>query len=166
MRILAIDPGSVDTAFCLMDEGYRVIEAGKVVNGAMIQYIRENASQIDHVVTEMIASYGMPVGADVFETCVMIGKIERTAELHEVEHSRVFRSEEKLCICHDSRAKDSNIRAGLIARFAKRDFKRGTGTKKNPDHFYGVSKDMWAAFAVGTVYLDGKNGFFKRKGKA
>lgn len=164
MRLLAIDPGNKETAFVLMDEQYTVLDKGKVTNDQMIAYIWHNARSIDHVVVEMIASYGMAVGAEVFETCVMIGKIERTAEQKEIEHSRVFRSEEKLCICKNSRAKDSNIRAGLIERFAKFDKKRGTGTKTAPDHFYGVSKDMWAAFAVGVVYLDGINGLFTRKG--
>ena len=166
MQLLAIDPGNEMSAYCLLDEGYKIIEAGKVENSVLIDYIFLNAKRIDHIAVEMIASYGMPVGAEVFETCVMIGKIERTAEQREIEHSRVFRNEEKLCICNNSRAKDTNIRAGLIARFAKHDFKRGTGTKTAPDHFYGVSKDMWAAFAVGTVYLDGINGIFTRKGDA
>lgn len=166
MRLLAIDPGNEMSAYCLMDEEYKIIEAGKVENSVMIEYIFLNSRKFDHIAVEMIASYGMPVGAEVFETCVMIGKIERTADQKEIDHSRVFRAEEKLCICKNSRAKDSNIRAALIDRFAKHDKKRGTGTKTNPDHFYGISKDMWAAFAVGTVYLDGINGLFTRKGDA
>ena len=166
MRLLAIDPGNKETAFVLMDEYYTILDKGKVSNEQMIEYILLNGWRIHHVVVEMIASYGMAVGAEVFETCVMIGKIERAAEQKEIEHSRVFRSEEKLCICNNSRAKDANIRAALIDRFAGHDKKRGTGTKKNPDHFYGVSKDMWAAFAVGVVYLDGLYGSFTRKGNA
>lgn len=166
MRLLAIDPGNEMTAFCLMDEEYKIIEAGKVENSAMLDYIWMKAKCIDHIAVEMIASYGMPVGAEVFETCVMIGRIEQIAAIKEVEHSRVYRAEEKLCICKSSRAKDSNIRAALIDRFAKHDKKRGTGTKTAPDHFYGISKDMWAAFAVGVVHLDGINGLFTRKGDA
>lgn len=164
MKLLAIDPGNEMSAYCLMDEEYRIIEAGKVENSVMIEYIWFNASRIDHIAVEMIASYGMPVGAEVFETCVMIGKIERTADQKDIEHSRVLRREEKICLCNNSQAKDSNIRAALIDRFAKHDKKRGTGTKTKPDHFHGISKDMWAAFAVGTVYLDGIKGLFVRKG--
>ena len=108
----------------------------------------------------MVASYGMAVGEEVFETCVMIGKIERTADIREIHRSRVYRKEEKLEICHDSRAKDANIRRALIDRFAVHDKKRGTGTKKNPDWFFGFAGDMWAAFAVGVVALHrlGKGG--------
>lgn len=166
MMIFAIDPGDVQTAYCMIDDKYKIHAAGKVDNDELLSILRKNAKQIDHVVVEMIASYGMAVGRNVFETCVMIGRIEQVANSCRIEHSRVYRQDEKLCICHDSRAKDSNIRAALIDRFAKHDKKRGTGTKFNPDHFYGISRDMWSAFAVGTVYLDGINGLFTRKGDA
>lgn len=166
MRLLAIDPGNTMSAYCLMDEHYAIHDAGKVENSRLISYIWTKAKNIDHITTEMIASYGMPVGAEVFETCIMIGRIEQCADQREVTHSRVFRAEEKLCLCKNSRAKDSNIRAALIERFAKHDKKRGTGTKTKPDWFYGISRDMWAAYAVGVVYLDGINGLFTRKGDA
>lgn len=152
--ILAIDPGNRDTAFVVMDELYNVYDKAKTENQMVLDYMCANRDCIKHVVTEMIASYGMAVGAEVFETCVMIGMIERTADLLGIPHSRVFRAEEKAYICHDSRAKDSNIRRALIDRFAKHDKNRGTGTKGDPDHFYGFKADIWAAFAVGTVYLD------------
>ena len=154
MRLLAIDPGNKESAFCLMDEQYRVYDKGKAENAKILEYIWLNHKNIDHLVCEMIASYGMAVGAEVFETCVMIGMIERTADIKEIPRSRVFRLEEKVMICHDSKAKDTNIRHALIDRFAKHDTTRGTGTKKNPDWFYGFKKDIWAAFAVGVVYLD------------
>lgn len=154
MRLLAIDPGNRLTAYCLMDENYRPYSKDKTENMAVLAFITEHAAEIEHIAVEMIASYGMAVGAEVFETCVMIGRIEQLADELGITHERVFRMEEKQFICHDSRAKDSNIRRALIDRFAKHDLARGTGTKKNPDWFYGFHSDIWAAFAVGTVCLD------------
>jgi hypothetical protein len=52
------------------------------------------------------------------------------------------------------KAKDSNIRQALIDRYAQFDFKNGKGTKANQDVFYGVSKDVWAAIAVGVTYYE------------
>lgn len=154
MLILAIDPGDVESAFCLMDETYAVHDKGKIPNAQLLDYIWLNARRIDHLAVEMIASYGLAVGANVFETCTVIGAIERTADIRKIPHSRVFRLEERLTICHDGRAKDANIRRALIDRFARHDKARGTGTKKNPDHFYGFKADIWSAFAVGVVHLE------------
>ena len=75
------------------------------------------------MVIEMIASYGMPVGKEVFDTCVWIG---RFAEASGMPTNYIYRKDEKMNICHSKRAKDSNIRQALIDRFGV------VGTKKNP----------------------------------
>lgn len=97
------------------------------------------------MVIEMIASYGMPVGKEVFETCVWIG---RFIEAYDKDYEFVYRKDEKMNICHSMKAKDSNIRQALIDRFG------AVGTKKNPGWFYGFKADIWQAYAVGVTYLD------------
>lgn len=155
--ILAIDPGNVQSAYCLIDEEYRIIEAAKAPNIEVQQAIDRIAQNDDvEVVIEKVACYGMPVGKEVFDTCEWIGRFAE--QLHNYwpgyEAKYIYRQEEKKLICHSMTAADSNIRRALIDRFAKFDFKNGKGTKKEPDFFYGFKADMWAAFAVGVTYLD------------
>jgi hypothetical protein len=84
----------------------------------------------------------------------MIGRLTEAAKYTGREVDYIYRIEEKTTICHDSKAKDANIRQALIDRFAQHDFKNGKGTKKNPDWFYGFAKDVWQSYAVGVTWLD------------
>lgn len=159
--VLAYDPGNEYTAYCLIDDDRRPIEFGKVENEEALRYLYERFGEtpsvmLKAVVIEMVASYGMAVGKSVFDTCVMIGRLTEAARIVGVPADYIYRMEEKVTICHDSKAKDANIRQALIDRFAQHDLKNGKGTKKNPDWFYGFAKDEWAAYAVGTTWLDKK----------
>ncbi len=155
MRILSIDPGNTQTAYCLIHDR-EPVEFGKVSNAEILGYIYGIAgkSQPDAIIIEMVASYGMAVGKEVFETCVWIGRFAEAAASIKVPHHFIYRMQEKMTLCHDSKAKDANIRQALIDRFAQHDFKNGKGTKKKPDFFYGFAADVWAAYAVGTTWLD------------
>lgn len=152
-KLLAIDPGNCLSAFVVL-EGYRPIRFAKAKNDAILRLLRDDWHAGDPVVLERVASFGMAVGRDVFETCEWVGRFAQTALDNGCAVHYVFRNEEKMNICHDSRAKDANIRRALIDRFAGHDLKNGKGTKRNPDFFYGFSKDVWAAFAVGVTWLD------------
>lgn len=156
MKVLAIDPGNTESAFCLMDGQYRPLLFDKRENDAVLSVIRniDVLARPKTVVIERVASYGMPVGREVFDTCEWIGRFTEAALGAGMEVDYVLRMEEKLAICHDSRAKDSNIRQALIDRFARFDRKTGKGTKKDRDWFYGFRADIWAAYAVGTAWLD------------
>ena len=153
MKIMAIDPGNVYSAYCILDAEYKLYEFAKTENKTVMKKLLDILDDLDEVVIERIASYGMPVGRDVFETCEWIGRFSQEAE-KKTKVDYIYRKEEKLYICGSPNAKDANIRAGLIERFAQHDFKNGKGTKKNPDVFYGVSADMWAAIAVGVSWFD------------
>ena len=149
MKILAIDPGNIESAYVIMGEDYKPLEFGKVDNNNLLEYM--HIPIYDKVVIEMVASYGMAVGATVFETCVWIGRYLQAAG---VVTERIYRKDVKMNLCGQTRAKDSNIRQALIDRFAKHDLKNGKGTKGNPDWFYGFKSDIWAAYAVGVTYFD------------
>lgn len=157
MRILAIDPGNIESGYAVIEmPEFSLIDFGKVKNREIIELICElvpfdGDSYVDEVVIEMVESQGMAVGKDVFETCVWIG---RFTQVMEGNVAYVYRKEEKMALCGSMKAKDSNIKQALIDRYAKFDFKTGKGKKKNPDTFYGVSKDAWQAIAVGVTYWE------------
>ncbi len=156
--ILAIDPGNIDSAYVLMN-GFIPVSFGKISNTEMRQKIIEVHKIDPYVITviERVASYGMAVGKEVFETCEWVGRFtEQTMGFGGRKVEYLYRKDIKMNICGQTRAKDSNIRQALIDRFAKHDFKTGRGVKVNPDFFYGFAADMWSAYAVGVTYLDSK----------
>ena len=148
--IFAIDPGTVKSAYVFMDDELRLVDFGIRQNEELMPIVC-GLTGTDNFVIEMVASYGMPVGAEVFDTCVWIGRFWEAASKAGMR-SRVYRMEEKMNLCHDSRANDANIRQALIDRFGP------VGTKKSPGWFYGVSKDVWAAVAVGVTWKDKQEG--------
>lgn len=153
MIIFAIDPGNKESGYAVLElPDFRLLAFGKVENELLLRDVWEYTIQADHFAIEMVASYGMPVGKDVFETCVWIGRFIQAAGNKNCHF--VYRKDEKLCLCGSLKAKDSNIRQALIDRYAKFDFKNGKGTKKNADTFYGVSKDVWQAIAVGVTHYE------------
>lgn len=150
--ILAIDPGNIESAYVLMDEDYRPIDFDKARNEIIREVIPD--ADCDELVIEMVASYGMAVGATVFETCVEIGRFVQIAEARQIPTTLVFRREVKRNICGVVSAKDSNIIQALIDRFAKDTPNRGKGYKKAPGFFYGFKADIWQAYALGVTFLD------------
>lgn len=147
--IFAIDPGNTESGYALIQmPDFKLLDFGKTDNENLLKML---PSAVDAFAIEMVASYGMAVGKDVFETCVWIGRFIQAAKK---EHTFIYRKDEKICLCGSLKAKDSNIRQALIDRYATFDFKSGKGVKKNPDTFYGVSKDAWQAIAVGVTYYE------------
>ena len=159
MKILAIDPGSTESAYVLMNPDFTIsnLTFAKMNNETVLKLVQDlggiHGGNLT-VVIEMVASYGMGVGQEVFDTCVWIGRFTQAAIDAGCPVRYVFRMEEKMMLCHNSKARDSNIRQALIDRFARFDKKNGKGTKTHPDVFYGFSKDIWSAYAVGTTWLD------------
>lgn len=153
--ILAIDPGNEESAYCYIDEEtYKPCKFGKVSNKEVSRVICFGPPY-DNAVIEMVASYGMPVGREVFETCVWIGRFtQRILCDSGIEPDYIYRMDEKMNLCHSAKARDNNIVQALIDRFAPGVPNKGKGTKKNPGWFYGFKADIWQAYAVGVTYLD------------
>jgi hypothetical protein len=146
LKIIAIDPGPRESAFVWFDG--EIHRHGKHPNVEILDLLKYHSRNLleDYCVIEMIASYGMPVGAEVFETCVWIGRFMQAYDVACTR--RITRGEVKMHLCHSMKAKDGNIRQALIDRFGP------PGTKKNPGKTYGISGDVWAALAVAVTFYD------------
>lgn len=145
--IFAIDPGPGKSAFVGMDETLRPVTFGIRDNEELLEgLVMGDFDQYTYLAIEMVASYGMPVGKDVFETCVWIGRFWQASK--QPIKQFVYRKDAKMNICGSMRAKDSNIRQALIDRFGV------VGTKKQPGWFYGFKADIWSAYAVGVTFHD------------
>ena len=143
MKIFAIDPGPVESAFVIWD-GSTILDKGKVPSERILPLLGIHERDC-HIVCEMVACMGMPVGAEVFETVIWIG---RYLEKLQGNMERIKRGEVKMHLCHSMRAKDSNIRQALIDRFG------APGKTASPGVTFGLSGDMWAAFAVAVTAYD------------
>lgn len=161
--VLAIDPGNIRSAYCLIDGAkLKPMMADKVSNAELIEIVERLIARDDtgpdyvDVAIENIECFGMPVGREVIDTAIYIGMLTQLFKSSGYPVRYVFRSAEKLHICGSKRANDASIRRALIDRFANHDLKNGKGTKANPDFFYGFRADMWSAYAVGLTYIETK----------
>lgn len=147
--LLAIDPGPEQSALCYFSPKANppTLSAGIFENKDALMLIKE-FSDVELVI-EMIASYGMPVGAEVFETCVWIG---RFMQAHRGPNRRIFRKDVKLHLCGSMKANDAAIRQRLI------DLYGAPGTKKKQGFTYGLTKDMWQAFALAVTASESQAG--------
>lgn len=156
MKILAIDPGPIQSAWVVWD-GEKIYDFNLSPNDQVSRKILDlTANGLSQVVIEKVACYGMPVGESIFTTCFWTGRFYEKAK---AENGRVLinllqRKDVKMYLCHTMRAKDSNIIQALVDRFATHVRNKGKGTKKEPGFFYGFKKDIWQAFALAVAFYD------------
>ncbi len=163
ISVLAIDPGTTQSGYVKLTEG-GIVEAHEILdNESLLEKLERKRVTIPTIVViEMIASQGMAVGKEVFETCVWIGRfIEawKTRPGGEIlcipclAPVRILRRDIKLAICGSARAKDGNIRQALIDRYGPGK-EKAIGKKATPGPLYGIRSHEWAALALGVTYLD------------
>ena len=157
MIILALDPGTTETGWCLYDtDGPAVIDHATQPNEqvrVMLHLLRGDVSPMVRpqlLAVERFASYGMAVGQEVFDTCEWAG---RFVEAWGGRVERVFRRDVKSELCHSQQAGDSNVRQAILDRFPRTGGGKTpqVGTKGQPGPLYGMSGDMWAALGVAVV---------------
>jgi len=134
--ILGIDPGPTESGWVILD-GDRIDSCGVNTTPEVVDLCR---GWFHTLAIEKIVSYGMAVGESVFETVFWTGRMVEASYTQDVH--RIPRLDVKLHLCHDSRAKDANIRQALIDKLGP------PGTKANPGPTYNVKSHAWAALAV------------------
>lgn len=164
---IGIDPGTLHSAMISM----RVDEPGAMpvvhaayseldnfqVRRVLLEVIEQlptpgKSSARASVAIEMFQSFGMSVGREVFETVLWVGRfVEIVAG--RLPYNLYYRTPIKLTICGQARAKDKDIRQGLIAIWGEQ------GTKLRPGPTYALKSHAWSALAVVTHHLHEKGIF-------
>lgn len=164
--ILGIDPSNVHSAYTVLElPSLKPVEFGFLPEDEMLQFIENATYNYRHVylAVEGVQNLGMIVGQTVFDTCVLVGRILEHAKLTPIVNQGqapfrdirlIYRKQEKMNLCGTMRSKDKDIKEALVKRFAPDVPNSGKGSKKVQGWFYGVSKDIWSAIAVGVTYHD------------
>lgn len=174
MKIMAIDPGTTESAYVILDDQYQILSADKVGNDVILSIIAD-APGLDAVIIEDIeprysstdrSAAGAVMGQSTIETIKAFGRFSWQASLRGLMVGSIFRRDERSCLIptkknglpplpeNAPKHADGQIRVSLVRRFARHDKERGRGTMANPDTFYGFHGDMWQAMAVGVTWLD------------
>lgn len=165
MKILAIDPGTTESAWVEVafdpdggDGSLRVLSFGKEPNADVLSSVRAKAipleGGVDIFVIEDISSYGKIVSTDVFETLKMIGRVIEAVEFRGRDIDVVTRRDVKVHHTATPSSNDTAVCIALRERFARGFSNHGKGTKSNPSIFYGFFKDVWQAFALASKIID------------
>jgi hypothetical protein len=156
MRILAIDPGTDKSGWCEYDTAGVVNGSGVMDNIDLLRGVRYGMTP-DVLAIEMVASYGMPVGREVFETVLWTGRFFEAWDREYGEApTLVYRKDVKLHLCGSPKAKDPNVRQSILDRFPRTGGGATSqiGTKSKPGPLYGISTHAWAALAVALYVAD------------
>lgn len=148
-RVLAIDPGTTQSAWLLLDNG-RIAHPGNkgiAANDVVLANLRHDwATSFDVLVIEKVESFGMAVGKEIFETVFWTGRFAEA--VGDTRFRRLGRKAIVTHLCGSARAKDSNVRRELMDRFG------GDASVKKGGPLYGVVTHLWAALAVALVYTE------------
>lgn len=144
--VWAIDPGPVESGWVILNPDKSIRAYGITDNETLVGMIEQWPGIL---AIEMIASYGMPVGKEVFETCLWIGRYIQAHNLSRLVRAAllVYRKDVKMFLCGTVRAKDSNIRQALLDWFGP------AGTKAKPGPTYGIKSHIWPALGVAVTAL-------------
>lgn len=149
MRVLAIDPGTKESAYLVLRRvrgKWNPWAFEKCANQQLVTALSSREFEPRSICIERLQTFGMPVGEATFRTAYWIGRFIQAAM--PIRVYLMYRSTVRGHICHSSKATDSNIRQALIDKYG------APGTKKNPGPTYGIKADIWSALAIATTFVE------------
>ena len=106
--IIAIDPGNRQSAYCVIDcNTLKPLEFGKVDNEELRnKLVFANEQGWQWAVIEMVASYGMAVGREVFDTVLWIGRFYEALSIQMAQKPRLLRHLDGQCFIETPNPED------------------------------------------------------------
>lgn len=147
----AIDPGPERSAYVVLRPDGGLLEHSILGNDNLIDCLVMDSVRPELLAIEEIASYGMPVGREVFSTCWWSG---RFVQAWGGAYKMIPRRDVKLHLCGSVRANDATIRHALIDRYGGK--VAALGTKDKPGPLRGLKRDLWSALALAITASEAK----------
>lgn len=150
MRVFAIDPGPVRSAYVGIDDCGRlhVFAHGKLGNHVVLEMV-DAWSQSQAVAIERVRAQGKkPVGNETFETAEWSGRFFEATNGRPFWITRIAAVRHVVGADLGTANADSLVRRALIERFGPK------GTKKQPGPTYDIANDEWQALAVAVTLYD------------
>ena len=138
---IGIDPGPTEHGVVWFT-GRKVVRAENLTTDQLVSAVSDNLFYL--FACEMVTCFGMPVGREVFETVLQIGRLQQSLEGMRL----IPRLDIKMHVCGNAGAKDPNVRQALIDKLGP------VGTKRSPGPCYGISNHLWAALAVAVTAFE------------
>ena len=157
---IAIDPGTRQSAFVAFSSPQDIHCFATVDNENLELRLREfcyewckpaeKLTGYHHLAIEMVASYGKPVGDEVFQTCLWTG---RFIGAFNGPHTLLKRHQIRQHLCHATAGvNDGVIRQRLIDMYGGKE--AAIGRKATPGTLYGFKGDEWQALAVAVTWWE------------
>lgn len=136
-RILAIDPGTLQSGYVLYDG--RVITSGVMPNEDLLKIVADDNSDV--LAIEKIVNQGNLIGQETIDSVEWIGRFQQAWGCPE-DVLKIPRRDVKKALGIPGSSDDAKVNARLRELIGEK------GTKANPGPTFGVSSHAWAALGV------------------
>jgi hypothetical protein len=147
MKILAIDPGTTQSAFVVWDtdrQEFIGLKMGIVDNDLLLKSIDEYAVDADLIAIEAVQNYGFQMGRTTIETIMFTGALRQESSVM-CSWATVKLYGRPTIKGHFNAKNDATIRSSLRMRY---------GEARKGEKLEGVKKDIWSALALAVALTE------------